>query len=102
MGSLNMRDRLLALAERRVSDVVIDGEVYRVREPMQADVNRFLASKDANADAAVAQLLVDCMVDEAGEPLLSLDDALRIAAVPRVATPLVDAVTASLGVQKKG
>ncbi len=97
-----MRERLLALAQRRVSELTIEGEVYRVREPTAADVKRFMDGKEADGQAAVAQLMVDCMVDETDQPFLSLDDAMCIAAVPRFATPIVEALTASLGVEKKG
>lgn len=99
---MNMRDRLLALTVRRITDITIEGEAFRVREPTAGDVQDFIARRQEEPRAAMATLMAACMVDEAGEPFLSQEDALAIADVPRLATPIVDALTAAMSVQKKG
>ncbi len=99
---MNMRSRLLALTVRRITDITIEGEVFRVREPTAGDVQAFVAAREADARGAMASLMAACMVDEDGEPFLTAEDALAIADVPRLATPIVDALTQAMGVQKKG
>lgn len=99
---MSMRERLLALTVRRITDITIEDEVFRVREPTAGDVRDFITLREEDQRAAMAGLMAACMVDEADEPFLSQDDALAIADVPRLATPIVDALTAAMGVQKKG
>lgn len=99
---MSMRERLLALTVRRITDITIEGEVFRVREPTAGDVQAFSAAREADPRGAMAGLMVACMVDEAGEPFLSAEDALAIADVPRLAGPIVEALTDAIGVQKKG
>lgn len=99
---MNMRERLLALTVRRITDITIEGEVFRVREPTAGDVQAFVAAREADPRGAMAALMVACMVDEDGEPFLSTQDALAIADVPRLATPIVGALTDTMAVEKKG
>jgi hypothetical protein len=99
---MSMRERLLALTIRRITDITIEGEVFRVREPTAGDVQDFIALREKAPRAAMAGLMAACMVDESDQPFLSPEDALAIADVPRLATPIVDALTAAMSGQKKG
>lgn len=99
---MDMRSRLLALTVRRVTDITIEGEVFRVREPTAGDVQAFIEKREVDARTAMAGLIAACMVDENGERFLSAGDAVAIADVPRLATPIVDALTNAMGTQKKG
>lgn len=94
MGSLSTRDRLLALARRRTKAVELDGETFHVREPMAADTDAFIKRQSEDAIDAMAGLFAECIIDpETGEPILSVEDATTVAKMPRVAHPLVAAIS---------
>jgi hypothetical protein len=92
MAAIGSKDGLLKLAKLRTKLVEIDGATYGVRE---VSVNAFAEYGERMHDdrtAAIAALLVDCVLGDSGGPMLTQDEAMIVARNARVAMRLVDVI----------
>ena len=99
MGQLSAR--LLAAAAVRTASVAIDGESYTVREVGAASFAEYGKLLKADPRGASAVLLAECVIDEDGKPVLTLDEAREVANSLRVTMPLVQAIMELSGFAEK-
>jgi hypothetical protein len=97
-----LREQLLAQAATRTAEVTIGGESYRVREVEAETFSAYamlLATggqdgKNAKQrrEQAFQLILSECVIDDEGEPLLTPEEAGKVAGVARLAFPLVNKI----------
>lgn len=100
--STSMRERLLAAAATRTSPVVIDGETFYVREVSAGKFSQYGELLKKDRATAVHFLLQECVVDEAGQPFLSAEDAAVVADSARVGLKLLAEVMRLSGYGDEG
>lgn len=87
-----LKDKLLAASKLRSKVVEIDGVEYTVQEVGADSFADYGAVLKKDRKKATAQLLSECLVDENGEKLLTVDEAVQVVRSARVSMPLVNAI----------
>lgn len=87
-----VKAKLLSAAETRSRVVDVDGEPVRVREVGAMEFAEYGAELKKDRTRATAQLIAACVVDDEGNPVLSVDEAVKVAKSARVSMPLVTAI----------
>ncbi len=85
-------ERLKQKATRRTAEVDIDGDLFSVIEIDAVDFSEYGAISKDNRREAVAFVLSRCVLDESGQPCLSIEDAREVAMSVRVSVPLVSKI----------
>lgn len=91
-GAVNAKAKLLEASRQRSKPVVVDGVQVDVREVGAMEFAEYGSLLKTDRLKATAQLISACVVDDDGNPLLSVEEALQIARSARVAMPLVAAI----------
>lgn len=87
-----LKDKLLAASKLRSKVVEIEGQKYAVREVGAGGFADYGALLKKDRDKATAKLLSECLVDDDGSALLTVDEALQVVKSSRVTMPLVNAI----------
>lgn len=85
-------ERLRSKAAVRTKEIAIDGDTFCVREVGADDFAEYGKLAKADSTQATAFLLAACVLDEAGLPALSKEDAAEVSKSARVTMPLVKAI----------
>jgi hypothetical protein len=88
----NLRDQLMALAALRTRTVVIGGVSFPVREVGALEFAEYGKLQKTDKLKATASLIAACVVDDDGNPALTIEEATAIARSARVSMPIVGAV----------
>lgn len=86
------KEKLLEQARRRFKTVNIDGETFTVSEMSAATFSLYGELAKTQREEAHAMLLWDCIVDEQGLKLLTIQEAREVAQSARIVLPLVTAI----------
>ena len=99
MGEL--KAKLLAAAKPRTAKVAIDGDQFTVREVSAMAFAEYGELQRTDRLRATAALLADCVVDEKGGRLLTVEEALTVVHSARVSMLLVNAILEVSGFSEK-
>lgn len=86
------KEKLLQLAQKRFKTVDIDGEAFFVGEMSAAAFSLYGETVKTQREEAQAVLLQNCVVDEQGLNLLTLEEAREVVKSARIVLPLVTAI----------
>lgn len=87
-----MRERLLAAAAVRTASVRVGDDTFHVREVSAAKFSKYGELIKSDSGAAMVFLLQECVIDEGGQPCLSVEDAQVVADSARVGMPIITTV----------
>lgn len=92
------KDKLLSVAATRSKMVDVGGLSVRVREVGALEFAEYGSMLSADRLRATATLIAACVINEDGQPMLSVDEAMQIAGTARVSMPLVSAILELSGI----
>lgn len=87
-----LKNKLLAASTLRSTVVEIDGEKYTIQEVGAGGFADYGALLKKDRNKATAQLISECLVDEDGAKLLTVEEATQVVKSARVSMPLVNAI----------
>lgn len=87
-----VKAKLLTASKTRSKVVDVDGEPVNVREVGALEFAEYGALLKVDRLKATAQLIAACIVDEDGNPVLTVEEATQVARSARVSMPLVTAI----------
>lgn len=88
----NLKDKLLAASKLRSEVVEIEGEKFTVQEADAVSFADYGALLKKDRMKATATLLAECVVDENGSKLLTVEEATQVVRSNRVSMPLMQAI----------
>lgn len=86
---MSKRDALMSLAELRRDTIELGGQTFTIQEPSAAAFQRYAFLRGTDAAAANAVIIQDVVVDDAGNPILSEEDARAVGRKNAMCTPIV-------------
>ena len=90
--AMSLKQALLAAAQLRTGTVEVEGSTFTVREVSALAFAEYGEKLKTDREAAVAGLLAQCVLDENGELLLTVEEAHVVGRNPRTATPLMSKI----------
>jgi len=96
-----LKEKLLASAKLRTRVVEIEGEKYTVREVGAVEFAAYGALLKTDRIKATASLVHDCLVDENGAKILTLEEAIEVVGSARVSMQIVNAIMEVSGFGEK-